>query len=106
MKAREWSVAARPLEPILSGFHPIKRGFARQHEWIAECVYADPSSNSKSMFYLEEVFVLPLFIPTEYLYFNYGFRIGGIWDEVGTELTQALREALPRLASLATIGGL
>ena len=49
---------------------------------------------------------LPRFIPTEHLYFDYGFRIGGRWEHVSPELVDAVRGALPRLSELANLKGL
>ena len=51
-------------------------------------------------------FVLPLFIPSQFLYFNYGFRIGDRWLGVTDEMVRAVSAALPRLAGLASLEAL
>jgi hypothetical protein len=83
----------------------MRRGFFREHHWVAACIYADTSSFSRERFYLD-AFALPLFIPTDHLYFNYGFRIGTHWDELTDETIDAVAAALPRLESLTTWAGL
>jgi hypothetical protein len=105
VKAAEWKRAARPLAEVLPGFRPIKFGFSRVHEWIAECVAADTSAFSANAFYVQ-AFALPRFVPTDHLYFDYGFRIGGRWERVSPELVGEVRRALPRLSELATLDGL
>ena len=105
MKAVEWERESRPLSAVLPGFRSIKFGFARVDEWVAECIAADTSAVSSAAFYVQ-AFALPRFIPTEHLYFDYGFRIGGRWEHVSPELVDAVRGALPRLSELASLNGL
>jgi hypothetical protein len=101
MNAKEWAKVSWPIAAVLPGFQPIRRGFVRWHDWLAECIYAE-SSSTADHFYIE-AFVLPLFVPTAYLYFSYGFRIGNTgWDAVSGDLVAAIKEALPRLEALAS----
>jgi hypothetical protein len=104
MNAKEWSRVSGPIAEALPGFRTMKRGFVKESEWVAECFFADSSAFSKEVFYLE-AFALPLFRPTEYLYFNYGFRVGG-YDGVTDEVVRAVRRAQNRLATIATLDGL
>jgi hypothetical protein len=104
MKAREWSQASRPIAAALSGFDPIRFGFTRISDWWAECFYANTSAFSKDWFYLE-AFVLPLFVPTSFVYFDYGFRVGA-WDRVTPDVVRAVERAVPRLSSIASRDGL
>jgi hypothetical protein len=57
------------------------------------------------MFYVQS-FALPLFVPTDHLYFTYGSRIGTGWQQVNRELVDAVRRELPTLHELATLDGL
>lgn len=82
----------------------MPRGFVREGEWVAECFFADSSAFSKDFFYLE-AFALPLFVPTDYLYFNYGFRVGG-YEAVTKDVVTGVRKASDRLAKMATLDGL
>jgi hypothetical protein len=83
----------------------MRFGFARVDEWIAECLRAESSSFNSTAFYMQ-AFALPRFIPTEHLYFNYGFRIGGRWDGISSELVTAIRGSLARLSNIASFDGL
>jgi hypothetical protein len=105
VKATQWAKAASPLLEALPSFHLFKSGLAREHRWVVECLYIDSSSFSSDKFSVE-AFVLPLFIPTGHLYFNYGFRIGGQWDRVDDELISAVIHELPRLEGLTSWSGL
>jgi hypothetical protein len=90
----------------MPGFEPVRAGFVRRHEWIAECLLYESSAFSRERFYLQ-AFALPLFIPTDHLYFSYGFRVGnGYWEAVDTKLLKEVRRALPKLEQLATLKGL
>ena len=73
-------------------------------------IYFEPSAADKRSFYVT-VFALPLFVPTEHIYFNLGERIGISWNADDTdllpELTESLkREALPFLNSMGNLEGL
>jgi hypothetical protein len=105
MRAREWATAAQPLARVLEGFQPIRFGFARAHDWVAECIYAETSAFSSETFYLE-AFALPLFVPSKHLYFDYGFRIGHSWHGVTPKLTEAVRASLRNLSEIASLAGL
>lgn len=105
VRAKEWKRAAAPLDDALPGFGPIRFGLVREHRWLAECVYADTSSFKRERFFLN-AFVLPLFIPTDRLYFNYGFRIGTHWDGISAEDVDAVIAALPRCEDLTSWPGL
>jgi hypothetical protein len=105
MRAREWARAAQPLARELDGFHPIRFGFARPHDWVAECIYAETSAFSSETFYIE-AFALPLFIPSTHLYFDYGFRIGTSWQDVSPRLAAAVRASRHRLSEIASLSGL
>jgi hypothetical protein len=105
VRAAEWSRVSWPLAAVLSDFEPVKRGFIRRHEWVAEGFYADSSSFSRSVFYLH-AFAIPLFVPSDHLYFTYGARVGSRWEGVTDELLAAVRASLPGLRELATLDGL
>ena len=105
MKATTWKRVSQPIAEALPGFRPIKFGFARVGEWIAVCIVADSSAFSSAAFYMQ-AFALPRFVPAQHLYFDYGFRIGGRWEEVSNELVDAVRASLPRLSELASLDGL
>lgn len=105
MKPSEWSKMSKPLAAILPGFDPFKKGFIRRREWVVECIYADSSGYSARAFYLE-AFALPLFVPTDHLYFNYGRRVGRRWEAVTDDLVRAVEASLPMLEESATLDGL
>lgn len=105
MKARDWARAAKPLEEALAGFRPMRFGFVREAEWLAEGIYADSSAFRDDSFFVH-AFVLPLFIPTEHVNLTYGFRIGAQWEVVDNRLVQAVTDSLPRLHQLGTLTGL
>ena len=105
MKASDWSRASGPLAAVLPGFEPFARGFVRRHEWVAECIYVDSSSHSRTAFYVQ-AFALPLFVPTDHLYFDYGGRVGDRWEDVDAELVDGVERVLPTLRELATLDGL
>ena len=105
MRASEWKKACQPLAAVLPGFEPYKTGFVRQREWIAECIHMDSSSFSSTRIYIE-AFALPLFVPTDYLYFDYGDRVGHhYWEGVTDELVDAVAAHLPILQEFATLDG-
>lgn len=107
MKSAEWKRAARPLADALPAFRAMRRGFVREHEWVAECIYADQSGFSKSVYL--EAFVMPLFIPADSIYFNYGFRIGSgtrTWSTIDDKAVAAVLSALPQLHKLASVSAL
>jgi hypothetical protein len=106
VKSREWKRISPPLADLLPGFEPVRAGFVRRHPWIAECLLYESSDFSRERFYLQ-AFALPLFIPTNHLYFTYGFRVGnGYWEAVDANLLEEVRRALPKLERLATLEGL
>lgn len=105
MRASEWSRMSEPLGAVLPGFERFRRGFVRRHEWVAECVHADSSSHSRTAFYVH-AFALPLFVPTDHLYFSYGERVGGRWEGMSDDLVRAVEAELPKLRELATLNGL
>jgi hypothetical protein len=105
VKATEWTTLSGPLAAALPDFEQVKKGFIQRHEWVAACFYADSSSYSGSAFYLE-AFALPLFVPSDHLYFNYGGRVGAKWEDVTDDLLRAVEASLPRLNQLATLDGL
>lgn len=105
MKAREWARISKPLEEALVGFRTMRWGFVREEQWVAKAISADTSSFSAERFYVH-AFVVPLFIPTEYVHFTYGFRVGKGWDRVDGDLVRAVVDALPRLDAIATLPGL
>ena len=80
-------------------------GFARAEEWTWQCFYADSSAFRGDAFYLQ-AFVLPRFVPTDHLHFDYGFRIGDQWEAVTAEVVERVRAAVPELERLATLDGL
>lgn len=82
----------------------MTRGFVRETDWVAECFFANSSAFSKDVFYLE-AFALPLFVPTEHLYVNYGFRVGR-YENVNAEVVKAVQKARGRLAKMSTLEGL
>lgn len=97
MKQREWVRASEPLCEILSGWERMPMGFyTLPSPWIAACIRAESSAFSPTQIYIE-AFPLPLFVPAEALYFDYGFRVGGSWDGVTAELLADIPEAVQRL---------
>lgn len=105
MKAREWKKASGVVANVLPEYRLIRFGFVRCDEWIAAGYYIDSSAFSSTAFYVQ-AFAMPRFVPAESLYFDYGFRVNGRWEEVGSELADAITEAEPKLAEVATVGGL
>ena len=79
VKGSGWDQVSRPLE-VLPDFRPMSRGYKRLHEWLAECFVAEPSAFSATNFYIQ-AFVLPRFVPTDQIYFDFGFRVGELWQE-------------------------
>jgi hypothetical protein len=100
-----WNRVSQPIGDVLPGFRPIKFGYARVGEWVAECIVAESSAFSSAAFYVQ-AFALPRFVPTDHLYFDYGFRIGERWEEVSAEVVEAVRDALPELSQFASFDGL
>jgi hypothetical protein len=105
LKTAVWARQAWPIAEALPGFDPITLGFARAGKWIAACIVADPSEFKMTAFSLQ-AFALPLFLPTQHLYFDYGFRVGERWESVSSELVAAVRTSVPELEKLATFDGL
>lgn len=67
----------------------------------------EPSAFDKKSFYVN-VFVLPLCVPTQHLYFNFGKRVGTEWNadapDVFSKVGSALkREALPFLSRVESL---
>jgi hypothetical protein len=84
----------------------MKFGFVSEGEWVARCIMADSSRWSKTSIYVHG-FVMPLFVPREYIYMSYGARVGGkLWENVDEELFLAVERELPELNRLATLEGL
>jgi hypothetical protein len=81
----------------------MRNGFVRMHEWIAECMLAESSAFSATSFYVE-AFVLPRFVPSDHLYFDYGFRVGDRWEALSEELLDKVRAARPQLEGMASLG--
>jgi hypothetical protein len=104
VRAPEWKKASQPLAAVLPGFEPFKWGFVRQHEWIAECISMESHSFSRTRIYIW-AFALPLFVPTNHVYFTYGDRVGHFWEGVTPELVDAVAADLPTLRELATLDG-
>lgn len=107
MRASDWKYYAKPLAAAFPDFELMTKGLVKRHPWVAECLLAE-STDSRKVFYLE-AFALPLFVPTDCLYFSYGFRIGQRWDAEITsasELVGAVEAEMPRLHALATTEGL
>ena len=71
MKLGDWNLQSKRLEGTLQEFERIRFGFARQREWTTECLRYDSSSSSTD-FYLN-AFVLPRFIPSDFVDISYGF---------------------------------
>jgi hypothetical protein len=104
VKASEWKRAASVVAAVLPEYRQSPFGFVRSDEWIAAGYYVDSSAFSSAAFYVQ-AFVMPRFVPADSLYFDYGFRVNGRWEEVGPELAEAIAAAEPRLAEVATIAG-
>jgi hypothetical protein len=105
VRAAEWKRAAGIVADVLPEYRAMRFGLVKTDEWVASCFYVQTSAFSASAFYVE-AFALPRFIPTKHLYFNYGFRVNGRWEEVGSELADAVAAAEPELAEQATLTGL
>jgi hypothetical protein len=105
LKTAVWARQSWPIAEALPGFDPIKLGFVHFDEWVAACIVADPSEFKSSAFSVQ-AFALPLFVPTDHLYFDYGFRIGERWDGISSELIAAVRRSVTQLQRLATLDGL
>lgn len=106
MTRREWLKIASELASSCPGFELTKVGLVKEDVWWAQCLYGDRTSDPKV--YELEAFVLPFFVPTEYIYLSYGFRVGHSWStaSVSPELRAALPLALERLDKKATWEGL
>ena len=105
MRQTEWRRIAKSLLPAAPEFELHKIGLIKRHPWFPEIVLGY-SVSRRDAFYLE-AFVMPLFIPSEDVYLDYGFRIGDLWSTTVTEeMLDAVRSAMPRLHSLATKDGL
>ena len=83
--------------------------FVRPIEHALRGVCFDRSIDARRFF--AQVFVLPLFVPTKHIGFNFGWRLGGgawSWDADDPNLIDELglalrREALPFLATVNTV---
>lgn len=73
MKLSEWKRVSAPLAERLPEFRRAGRGFFLESEWVAVGLSMD-ESRQKEQFYLE-AFLMPLFVPAETVYFNYGHRL-------------------------------
>ncbi len=105
MKLSEWKRRAGVVAEVLPQYRPMRFGFVRFDEWIAAGYYVDSSAFSSAAFYVQ-AFAMPRFVPADSLYFDYGFRVNGRWEEVGPDLAGAVAAAEPRLAEVATLDGL
>jgi hypothetical protein len=108
MKTRDFISITTQLSKELPGF--VIKGslmFLPPVKDLLRGIYFEPSATAKRAFYVT-VFVLPLYVPTEHLYFNLGKRIGIGWDadsaDLIPELAAALeREALPFLKGFGSV---
>jgi hypothetical protein len=103
MTKKEFAKIGKALLPELPGFavkgHLLLIPPVRQ---VLRGICFEPSGFDKKAFYVN-VFILPLCVPTQHLYFNFGNRVGIGWSSdapnVFSELSLALkREALPFLS--------
>jgi len=103
VKAKEWEKASAPLAEVLPEFRRMRRGFFKlTGEWTAACLYANPSGFSRTTIYME-AFGLPLYLPSESLFFPFGFRVGHSWEGVEPGLVAEVRKSVPRLIKLADL---
>jgi len=103
MKAKEWEKASAPLAEVLPGFQRMRRGFFKlTGEWTAACLYANPSGFSRTTIYME-AFGLPLYLPSDSLFFLFGFRVGHSWEGVEPKLVEEVRKSVPKLMKLADL---
>lgn len=95
---------SRAIAERLSTWESMKFGYfsTERDPWVAACLYAQSSGFSKSTYYLQ-AFVLPLFVPTTFLYFDFGSRVGGGWEGVSPELLKELDSVVPPLLNEATV---
>jgi len=103
MTKKEFEKIGKALLPELPGF-AVKGNllFMLPVRQVLRGICFEPSGFDRRAFYVN-VFVLPLCVPTQYLYFNFGRRVGTGWSsdapDVYSELSLALRrEALPFLS--------
>lgn len=97
MKQSEWKRVSAPLARELSEFRRVGRGFVLDDEWVSVCLFMD-ESRQEGGFYLQ-AFLLPLFIPTERIYLDYGQRLhdwrkSQIWSEFDDELLSVVADAV------------
>jgi len=111
MRTKDFNSLTTALMKDLPGFR-VKGSlmFIPPCKHLLRGIYFEPSAADGRSFYVW-VFVLPLFVPTEHLYFNLGKRIGSGWNadspDLLIELCEAIkREALPFLNSMGTLKGL
>jgi hypothetical protein len=113
MKNREFEIIGKNLLPHLPGF--VVRGpmvFMHPIGDMLKGLYFDSSSHNRKGFYVE-VFVLPLFVPTDMVYFNYGKRLSGAgaqWNardpNLMNELVKSIqKDAIPFFDNVSTIQG-
>lgn len=103
MNAREWARASAPIAAVLPGYRAVKHGFIREGEWLVDGFFAQSSAFSRHVFHLE-AFALPLFVPTTFLYFEFGFRVGR-FEQIDSDVVEAVVRSLPRLQASATLDG-
>jgi hypothetical protein len=101
MKQSEWERASAHLDDVMVGYQRFKSGFFRRQDWLIDGLSFDSSGFSAELFYLE-AFRVPRFVPTDHLYYSFGFRIGPGWKWKRGELLpdqsiKAVRKALPKL---------
>jgi pentatricopeptide repeat protein len=109
-------VKTKEFTKLATGLLPDFPGFAVQGAMLVMCpmtdilraIHFETSGFDKTAFYVHK-FVLPLFVPTEHIYFNFGDRLrvpggGKIWnvDDIANLSEVIRREALPFLRRAAT----
>lgn len=113
MKGRDFEKLSRKLLPDFPGFVAKGRMFFRPPVHNALGTVFFDSSGYDATYFTVRVIVVPLFIQTDHIYFNFGKEIysgGGYWKSNDPGLLDNLRsrirqEALPVLAHLDTYEG-
>lgn len=110
MKIKEKISLAKQLLPIMPEF-AIKGPMMimQPMEHILRGVYFENSAYDKSIYLW--VFVMPLFVPNQHIYFNFGYRISRpnneLWqpdsDHFLNDLKQVLTEQLPFLYNVKSL---
>lgn len=100
MKSRDFERIAKQLLPLLSGF-AINGNllFIAPIRHLLKGVFFNPSADKHS-FYVQ-VFVQPMYVPSEQIVFNFGFRLGGnayAWDGTAPSLAHDLMQAIIKQA--------